>query len=174
MREAFAALEREGLVTFTPTGRTEVRRLTTQDFEELYEMRLLFEPAAARAAFPLSRAQFRALERNIELTRKAESLDEVTRLDLDFHELILVFSGNSRLLKLWRSLRSELELWLGDLHRQHSGQELDTREQTACSHEDLVETFRTGSAAAAERTMHDHILGWREWLPMSEEEDFPV
>jgi DNA-binding GntR family transcriptional regulator len=165
VREAFAALERDGLLEFTETGRTVVKKLTPQDFEELFALRLLLEPAAARAAFPLSRKQRLLLEENISATRKAKTLDEVTRLDLEFHQLIVAASGNARLLKLWRSLRSELELWLGYLHRQHRDQDLNTRDGTAGSHEEIFVCFQTRSAAACEKMMREHILGWREWLP---------
>ena len=48
VREAFAALERDGLLEFTRTGRTVVKTLTPQDFEELFALRLLLEPAVAR------------------------------------------------------------------------------------------------------------------------------
>ena len=168
VREAFAALEREGLLEFTPTGRTVVRQLSVQDFGELYAMRLLLEPAAARAAHPLSLSRIEELQAIIHATRKAKSLAEVTRLDLDFHESLVAASGNSRLLKSWRSLRGELELWLGDLHRRHRGQKLNTRKQTADSHDKVLTAFQKESAAACERLVREHILGWREWLPIHE------
>lgn len=170
VREAFAALERDGLLEFTKTGRTVVKQLTAQDFEELFEMRLLLEPAAARAAFPLDRKQQQSLEENISATRNARTLDEVTRLDLDFHQLIVEASGNTRLLKLWRSLRTELELWLGYLHRQHRDRDLNTRVDTTGSHEVILHCFQNRSAAACERLTREHILSWRQWLPMMEPE----
>lgn len=168
VREAFAALERDGLLEFTETGRTVVKQLTPQDFEELFAMRLLLEPAAARSAFPLSRKQQQLLADNISATRKANSLNEVTRLDLDFHQLIVEASGNTRLLKLWRSLRTELEFWLGYLHQQHRDRELDTRVDTAGSHQGILDCFQNRSAAACEKLTREHILSWREWLPMVE------
>ncbi|MDF2377760.1 MAG: GntR family transcriptional regulator [Verrucomicrobiales bacterium] len=169
VREAFAALERDGLLEFTETGRTVVKKLTPQDFEELFALRLLLEPSAARAAFPLSQKHRLLLEENLSATRNAKTLDEVTRLDLEFHQLIVAASGNARLLKLWRSLRSELELWLGYLHRQHRDQDLNTRVGTAGSHEEILLCFQTRSAPACEKLMREHILGWREWLPLSDE-----
>jgi len=170
VREAFAALERDGILEFTETGRTVVKQLTPQDFEELFALRLLLEPAAARSAFPLSVEMQQSVAENISATRKAKSLDEGTRLDLEFHQLIVVASGNVRLLKLWRSLRSELELWLGYLHRQHRARDLNTRVGTAGAHEEILQCFQSRSAPACEKLMREHILGWREWLPMMEGE----
>lgn len=171
VREALFALEREGLVEFSETGRAYVKVFSPHDFEELYVLRLALEPVAARLAAPSLRVDDLALEKNIETTSKASSSIKVTHLDLDFHEIILESCGNARLLKLWRSLRNELELWLGRLHRSKQIQTRGTREETVASHRDLLKCFRTESPAACERKMREHILGWREWLPVLAENE---
>jgi DNA-binding GntR family transcriptional regulator len=168
VREALFALEREGLVEFSATGRAYVKHLTPKDFEELYILRLTLEPVAARLASTRFEGVIEALEANVAATERARVLSDVTRLDLEFHELILTASGHERLLKLWRSLRSELELWLGRLHRSHESQTKITRDLTVESHRGLIECFRTQSPAACERLMRQHVQGWREWLPMPE------
>jgi len=167
VREALFALEREGLVEFSPTGRAFVKALTPQDFEELYVLRLALEPLASRLAAPALKADFSKFEKNLAATRRARSVQEVTRLDLEFHQLILEASGNARLLKLWRSLRGELELWLGRLHRSHQLQTKETLKETVDAHQSIVEAFRSQAPAVCERLMREHILGWREWLPLS-------
>ena len=166
VREALFSLEREGLVEFSGSGRAYVKELSPHDFEELFVLRLVLEPVAARLAGTVLRKNASALEKNIAATRKESSLIKVTRLDLDFHEIILEACGNARLLKLWRSLRNELELWLGRLHRSKQIQTRGTRKETVESHVELLECFRTQSPAACEHKMREHILGWREWLPM--------
>ncbi len=168
VREALFTLEREGLVEFSTTGRAYVKELAPHDFEELYVLRLALEPVAARLAAPALRKDASALEKNIKATSGASSLIKVTHLDLDFHEIILEACGNARLLKLWKSLRGELELWLGRLHRSKQIQTRGTREETVATHRDLLECFRTQSPAVCERKMREHILGWREWLPPME------
>lgn len=169
VREALFTLEREGLVEFSETGRAYVKQLSPRDFEELFVLRMTLESLAARLAASAIRQDASALLKNIAATRKARTLSEVTRLDLEFHELILEMSGNLRLLKLWRFIRGELEMWLARLQRQHRCQKLDTREQTAASHEELVEAFRSQSASACERLNREHIIAWREWLPVLSE-----
>lgn len=170
VREALFALEREGLVEFSASGRAYVKDLTPQDFEELYVLRLALEPVAARLAAPALREDCSRLEKNIKATSKATTLLQVTQLDLDFHEIILEASGNARLLKLWHSLRSELELWLGRLHRSKQLQTRGTRAETVSSHQGVVEAFKTKSPTECERLMRQHILTWREWLPTEEVE----
>ena len=168
VREALFALEREGLVEFSATGRAYVKDLSPHDFEELYVLRLALEPVAARLAAAALREDASQLEANIKATSKAPTLLVVTNLDLEFHEIILEATGNARLLKLWHSLRSELELWLGRLHRSKQLQTRGTRAETVSSHEGLVTAFKTKSPAECERLMRQHILSWREWLPTTE------
>lgn len=168
VREALFSLEREGLVEFSPTGRAYVKELSPHDFEELYVLRLTLEPVAARLAAPALRQDASRLLANIKATSKASTLFRVTQLDLDFHEIILEASGNVRLLRLWHSLRSELELWLGRLHRSMQVQTRGTRAETVSSHQGLVVAFQTKPPAECERLLRQHILGWREWLPATE------
>jgi DNA-binding GntR family transcriptional regulator len=170
VREALFALEREGLVEFSATGRAFVKDLTTRDFEELYVLRLNLEPLAARLASAHLKNDISSLEENLAATKRAKSVHEVTSLDLEFHELILRMSGNTRLLKLWRSLRGELELWLGRLHRQHQLQTRETQSQTIEAHRGLIDCFQTQTPAVCERALREHILGWREWLPLHSQE----
>ncbi|MES2707061.1 MAG: GntR family transcriptional regulator [Verrucomicrobiota bacterium] len=170
VREALFSLEREGLVEFSATGRAFVRELTPADFEELFTLRLTLEPLAAALAAPALRLDASALERNLADTARAESVREVTALDLEFHELILAASGNARLLKLWRSLRGELDLWLGRLHRRHQSQTRATRDQTVEAHREIIDFFQTRPPAACSKLLRHHILGWREWLPLTQEE----
>lgn len=166
VREALFTLEREGFVEFSGTGRAFVKALSPQDFDELYTLRLALEPLAARLASPLVTSDARLLEKNIKDTNRAKTMLDVTRLDLEFHEIILEASGNGRLLKLWRSMRGELELWLGRLHRRHQVQKLDTRAETMRSHQTIVDCFKQQTPAACESLMRKHITGWREWLPV--------
>jgi len=166
VREALFTLQREGLVEFSTTGRAFVKKLSPQDFEELYELRLTLEPLAAKLAAPCLKHDTASLEQNLAATLAAKSVQDVTRLDLEFHEMILAASGNARLLKLWTSLRGELDLWLGRLHRKHQRQTKETRDATVKAHRSLIKCFQSQSPAACARMMTTHILGWRKWLPV--------
>lgn len=154
--------------TWAATGRAFVKVLKPEDFEELHVLRLTLEPMAARLAAPCLRQDASTLEKNLAAMRRAKSMRQVTRLDLDFHELILAASDNTRLLKFWRILRCELELWLGRLHRFHQIQTEQTLNETLEAHEAIIQCFRTQSPAACERLIREHIQGWREWLPTVE------
>jgi len=165
VREALFTLEREGLVEFSATGRAYVRELQPHDFEELFLLRLSLEPLASRLAAPRLRLDGHELEKNIEATARDRSLPEVTQLDLDFHQLILEASGQTRLVRFWMSLRSELELWLARMHRVHQTKSMATREMTVNAHTHIMECFHNQSPAAVERLSKEHLLGWRGLLP---------
>ncbi len=164
VREALVTLANEGLVQFKETGRSFVKTLSKSDFEELHAMRLLLEPAGARLAASNLGHHFKALQKNIHKTSTAKSVHEVTTLDLDFHELILTAAGNSRLLRSWRALRPELQLWLGGLHRERELLIHDVRPATVSAHSELLELLHSSSPAQCEARMQQHILGWRQWI----------
>ncbi|MFN0128799.1 MAG: hypothetical protein ACKV19_19180 [Verrucomicrobiales bacterium] len=81
---------------------------------------------------------------------------------------LLAEAAVAREFRLWRSVRYELEFWLAALHRDHDRQTRSARVQTAESHAEILTCLRTGTSVQAERLMRDHILGWREWLPLKE------
>ena len=164
VREALFALERDGLVEFSDTGRAYVKTLRPDDFQELFVLRLALEPLGAQLAAPAIRRDARRLESNLAATRRATSLRELTRGDLDFHEAVMEASGHARLVRLWKSLRSELELWLADM-QQLERRTKRTREATVADHEELLRCFREESPAAAERLMRQHIAAWGECVP---------
>lgn len=166
VREALFTLERDGLVEFSATGRAYVRRLEPRDFEDLFVLRLSLEPVAGRLAATRGALELSRMEANLAATSRARSLAEVTALDLEFHALLLELSGSPRLLRSWQSLRYELELWLGHLHRDHQRQTKRTRDMTVEGHAQLLHSLRQDSPAAVERRVREHILGWREWLPL--------
>lgn len=166
VREALVMLEREGLVGYTETGRAYVKELTPHDFEELYTLRLALEPLGMRLAAPTLKADSSALHQNVRTLARALDLRDVTRLDLDFHELIMEASGNSRLLRLWRSLRSELEAWLGYMHRAHRLHVKTTRESTVKTHLEIIHCIETSTPAACERVTRRYVTSWRDWLPL--------
>lgn len=165
VREALVLLANEGLVQFKETGRSFVKSLSKSDFEELYTMRLVLERAAARLAASRLGSHLAALRKNIRQTAAASSVPEVTELDLDFHELILLAAGNSRLLRSWRALRHELQLWLGGLHRQREFLLHDVRPKTVSAHSELLERLGSGSPEECEALMQKHILDWKQWIP---------
>ena len=100
IREALTLLEREGLIEFDRRGTARVCEFDLEDVRELGLMRMVLEPAASRlAAERLPEAGLDAIKKNLHALKAVSRLDDVTRLDLDFHRLIFSAAGNKRLMR---------------------------------------------------------------------------
>src|ERR1051326_1205838 len=97
IREALGRLEGEGLVVKTHlVGYSAAPQITRRHFDELYEMRLLLEPDAARvAARRINEDNMRKLTETAEQMRRLDGGRErlkysgFARLDADLHDQIL-------------------------------------------------------------------------------------
>lgn len=103
IREALSRLEAEGMVVKTHlVGYSAAPQLTLKQFDELYELRLLLEPAGARkAAEAMDEAVFADIRQLAEaMSRRDGSSDErhrytrFARLDAEFHDRIVDIAGN--------------------------------------------------------------------------------
>src|SRR5260221_7751590 len=118
MREALRQLQRERLITWEPRRSPHVRRMTTPEIEDIYEVRELLEGGAARVLAglrPRDRARaVGALREAYQDLRAAHAESVAARIDaeLRFHQTICALSGNELLLQLWQDLRPVIQLML--------------------------------------------------------------
>ena len=104
VRDALKKLEAEGLVTFQSNRYATLPQLDLGEFKEVYSIRGVLEPLAARLAAP------RLTEKNLEhLTDLVKRMEEASRLDelgnwlildYEFHHSLFKPSDSPRLLKL--------------------------------------------------------------------------
>ena len=162
VREAMMQLEREGLLVFDKRGAARVKIFTDEDFEEIFSLRLELETMAFRLAHrSLSPADESRLVENIERTRGASRLLELTLLDIEFHDLILQAAQHSRLLACWAMLRHQLEFWLARMHSRIEAPVPKTREATVRNHQKLLAALRSKVEERAVTAIREHIQGWR-------------
>ncbi|TDD30593.1 FCD domain-containing protein [Kribbella turkmenica] len=112
-REAVRRLAHEGLVTYRPRLGNFVTEISQVEAREAREVRVLLESAAARRATGHVPPEELDLLR-IEVRRMTEAAEHhdigaFREADLRFHRQVLATSGNSMLLKVWRTL--EPALW---------------------------------------------------------------
>ncbi|MGW7684166.1 GntR family transcriptional regulator [Kribbella sp. NPDC054772] len=112
-REAVRRLAHEGLVTYRPRLGNFVTEISQVEAREAREVRVLLESAAARRATGHVPPEELDLLR-IEVQRMSEAADHhdigaFRESDLRFHRQVLATSGNSMLLRVWRTL--EPALW---------------------------------------------------------------
>ena len=109
VREAIRRLESEGLVRQIPRFGTFIRELTLEEFQDLWEVRIVLEQyAASRAAARISDTDLKKMELLIRQMRKIAHLAKTKKqnaeqfyklsnwveLDLEFHRLVSVAADN--------------------------------------------------------------------------------
>ena len=158
VREALARLEADGLVVKEPLrGYRTTPLLTTRQFNELFDMRLLIEGWAVRqAAARVTPADKRRLRDEMATCPAApagtdyETYKSIADHDARFHDLLFALAGNETLRAVWDRTHCHLHLFrLG-----YAGG-LGTR--TLKEHRAIATAVSAGDAAAAERAMLDHI-----------------
>lgn len=159
--EALQRLEHDGLVEQTANHPPRVVRLGPQDIDEIYEVRLHLEAAAAeRAATRMDRttlAALRARSRQIDSTRDAvDWAEQALEFDLQFHATIAGCAGNRRLAKdierYRRLVRSFCRL-------------TGSQENLAAAfgeHLEILDALEAGRPAAARKAMAAHIRRRKE------------
>jgi phosphonate utilization transcriptional regulator len=161
VREAFRALEESGLVRLTKNRGVFVRQVSVEEADEIYEVRAaLDEWVGRRLAQTASPEQVKELKSIVERMDRAAArndLDAWHALNLEFHDRLVAFAGNAKLLAVYRRLVNELRLFRRQALEQSGALPTFARE-----HRDIVAKIAAGNAAAAGKALHDHVIGSRE------------
>lgn len=161
VREALARLEADGLVRKRPlAGYTAAPLLTRAEFEELVEMRLILEPAAARraAAGAVDAVRLRAeadLPDPAPSTNGYAGIAAFTAQDARFHHLLAELAGNRMLHEAVVRLRSHLHLFRLHFPPAHYG-------ISAQEHHRVVDAIAARDPDGAAAAMRHHITAARE------------
>lgn len=166
VREALIELERDGVVEFDARGRSLVRPLTADDFEEIFQLRLALEPLAVRlAAQRMSDLERRSFERRLAQLDAIKTWDAFHAWDVEFHEAVLLAAHQRRLHAAWRTLKLQMARWLVRLQRDRSTASGHKLADSIEPHRRLIHLLLAAKAKAAETEMRWHIGQWAEWLP---------
>jgi DNA-binding GntR family transcriptional regulator len=161
VREALARLEADGLVTKRAlAGYTTVPLLDAAGLTELFELRQLLEPAAARwAAEAIDRSAAAALAAMVSDVRKAtrslrgedyNAYGLIVAHDTEFHEAIAAATGRPLLLQTLRRLHPHVQIYRL-FYRQDVGRE------TLAEHAAIARCLREHDAEGAAAAMTDHL-----------------
>lgn len=159
VREALRRLQVHGFVEFHPNRGARVPSWSAQDLEELFSLRTLLEPYAARlAATRIQQADLELLDRLATQMVAAPSraqddrVETISELNNNFHQTVVRASGNCRLERIMRGL-VEVPLVLRTFHH-YSQEELS---RSLAHHQELVAALRAGNSRWAEAVMRAHI-----------------
>ena len=163
VRAALKRLYQEQFVEFVARQRYVVAPITLKHVQELFDVRLLLEPAAARrAAGHVDGAHLRRLNKLCQARYRVgdrASAEAFLRVNTEFHTIVARSSGN----------RVLADMVVGVLEKvarvHHMGHLLrDRNEEASHEHHDLIEALVAGDGARAERLMTEQIAAARAFV----------
>src|SRR5262249_43569279 len=157
VHQALSRLEREGLVMMRPNRTAIVARLTREDFEEVYSLRLALERLAVKQAIEhATEADCEEMQgivkQMVQRVNEGITEKEAAELDLGFHDVIYRASGHKRLQACWNNLRPQTYIFLLSRNVADS----DFRGQMI-GHQQIVDLIRTRDEANAVTYIENHI-----------------
>jgi len=157
IREAMRQLEREGLIIIPRNGRTVVARLTKEDFDEVYSLRIGLERVAVQYAIRnASESDLDDMQQVVNtMTQQVKagiSEKEAADLDLQFHDGLYQISAHKRLQACWADLRPQIYIFL--LSRNVADPDFRTQ---MIGHQDIVDTIRARDEERAVSYIEQHI-----------------
>jgi DNA-binding GntR family transcriptional regulator len=163
VREAMLDLANEGLVEPVRNKGFRVRELSAAELDEILQVRLMLEPAAAAQAAgkasPQEIKKLRALADAIVDAAKAQDLIGYVNSDREFHRFLLELTRNETLTRTVLTLRDQSRL-LGLRHLATQGLLADTTHE----HHDMIDAIETGDAQRASAIVSAHLGHVRtEW-----------
>lgn len=161
LRIALQRLTENGLVASIPRHGYRVSPVTVKDVDEVFALRVVLEPLAARlAAGRVNRAQLERLEKACRGHMPGDvgnQIDFFLEANRSFHMAIAAAAGNERLAKMLSGLLDEMTrlVALGfGVQRVRPNIEND--------HTLMIEHLVAGDAAAAEKVARRHVETFRE------------
>ncbi len=170
VREMLRRLEQEDLVRVVPNRGVFVAELTDKDIEEVLEIRLALETAAARSAAtkltPQHIKELKDIRKQLDTAVKLKDSVLSFEADTRLHSLILQAAGNKRAHRIINNL-------MGQIHRIRfiSGHKPGRIDTTVKEHKEIVQALLNGNSVAAEEAMKKHLDSTREILLPSSDID---
>lgn len=155
IREVLWRLERDNLISLHPNRGAFVKQLGTDEILELFQLREALEPlACALAATRRPTAELATLQAKFEDASEHQNMpaDQLVTLGELLHDVVVRWSGNQMLLRIYESLRMQTHLMRNLLHESHE-LELDSMQE----HLAILGAIERRDAAAARRAMQDHL-----------------
>jgi DNA-binding GntR family transcriptional regulator len=161
VREALRQLEREGLVVRRRHRGAFIARLSAEDASEIFTLRLVFERLAMEtAARSAEDEDFERLEAGLQNLADAVtahvSLQTLTSVDLDFHDLIYRAAHFIRLYRLWSELRPQVHILLLSGWGKTPG-DPGFADFVVRVHREMIDVLRSRDAVRAGRVAEEHI-----------------
>ena len=160
VRESFRALQETGLVRLEKNRGVFVREISVAEADDIYEIRAALEQMAGRKLaeriLPDQLASLRALVTKMHDAADAADIEGYHAANLAFHDALVEYAGNPKLLQIYRRLVNELSLYRRHTLAQPHRLPTSTRE-----HEEILRLIEAGAGDAAGQKLHDHATASR-------------
>ena len=157
IREALTRLLGEDLVVLGEKGGYFVKPLLPQDVRQVRELREILELGALRLAHnKIKKGDFETLDKICDDFRDMYTKGYhggALEADMRFHESLVEFAGNGKLLKLYHS--SHIPLFHWKIGKKFTS--MDDFEQTEKEHRKIVEALKAGNIELAEKVLIKHF-----------------
>ena len=159
IREAFKALEIEGLVVRKPRRGVFITEMTAKDVWEAYTLKAaLYELATELAMDTISANQISDLEavvRQMEDSVNREPVDLLRYQEYhqSFHDKIMIISGHDRLKKISVSIHNQVSRF-----SYKSLQNRNHLDSSVCYHRQILDAIKDKDSALACKLMKEHVL----------------
>jgi DNA-binding GntR family transcriptional regulator len=163
VREAIHKLEREGLLSKLPKGGFTVVNFTREDIEETFGIRSVLEAYAARlAATNCQEEELLPLEekiREFQACLHQGRLEDLPRINTEFHSLFYSLSKSPRLIKMINDLTDPIYRFRKILLKMESWAETSNRD-----HRKMLEAIRKKDLNQVQKVVEEHILKGRRMV----------
>jgi DNA-binding GntR family transcriptional regulator len=155
IREALSMLEANGLVTKKHfVGYCTAPKLNRQQLDELFEIRLLIEPYAARAAAekatPEELDELVSLAQSMEPAESRASYERFADQDSHFHSRLTALCGNTLIVNALSRLHTHLHIFRLRFHS-------EVTTEAFAEHAMLIQALQLRDPDMAEAAMRSHI-----------------
>lgn len=165
VREAFRALEETGLVQLEKNRGVFVRQITVHEAHEIYELRAAFDQMAGRKlAANVTGEHLKELRAILERMEKAAAKNDIDgyhALNMRFHDAVVEFAGNQKLLAAYRRLVNELTLF-----RRHTLMQRDRLPTSSREHRRILDAIAARDPETAAKLLYEHAMSSRDRMHM--------
>src|SRR5881296_2780795 len=168
IREALIELEHQGFVQRTPFSGTQVVQLSSEDAQQIFDIRIVLEPLAVLLAGPaVNRERLDELEQlaaKVRHAADAQMLDAFFEHHLAFRRRIWELSGNKYLKQLLD--RTVIPLYALYLIRRSSNREgiLTTVADCLAQQDQIIAAFKSGNFVEGQKAARDFLVRMKAYL----------
>lgn len=159
LREALQRLSQEGILISRRNYGVFVRAVETHDLREIYAVREAIESAAANRLLDCSPKQIKETCEELkeivgEMAKQVAASDWQTMagLDMQFHSALVAGVGNSRFIRIYKTLAAESRMSISDLEVSYPKMDVLVKE-----HQNILDLLKAGDRDSLLKAIRGHL-----------------